>query len=394
MTLIRAIAFLLHFTLVPVAMGRLITNKQDKEKRDSAGCTYVIGLFGSFAVFYVLCSLLEWNQYWNTFTEPFTGSFTALCWIYSVVAVIIVLIWIKKDLPAIKTCKSYWHRRIKACLYDFKANRLLGVYLLILIAVLAVQLYFSFAYEINEWSYDDYDYVVSSQDTISKDAIAYTNFITGEMPFTNTKRAVASWTTYIAYLAKVSGFEVTTICHTILPVILLVIAYLAYHHIAGFLFKESENRLIFLILLASAYMFGNYSHYSNTFRLLGTIWQGKAVLYAIAIPFFMIYLFEAYKEEHVKGKSLPMAMISLGACSLTSMSILLVSTTAIGIWFVMNFYHRKIQGIKYLIASLVGPIVLIIYYVLFSMLIEDMMTDGDVFFSRNREKTWWYRWFG
>ena len=168
MILIRALAFLLHFTIIPVALGRLITYKQSDNK-DSAIATYIIGLFGSFAIFYVLCSILEWHQYWNTFSEPFTGCFTALCIAYSLVITVLLLVWIKKDNASIKACLKNFKTWFKDRFAKVKANKFLMIYIIAFVISLLVQLYFAFGYEINEWSYDDYDYVVNSQDTITTD---------------------------------------------------------------------------------------------------------------------------------------------------------------------------------------------------------------------------------
>jgi hypothetical protein len=393
MTIIRAIAFLLHFTIVPVALGRLITYKQ-RNDRDSAIATYIIGLFGSFAMFYVLCSLLVWHQYWNTFTEPFTGSFSALCISYSALIAVLLLVWLKKDLQAIKgfktTVKELWRDR----LIQIRTNKFLNIYIIALLVLVFVQLYFAYAYEINEWSYDDYDYVVNSQDTISTDTISYVNFVNGEMPYLSDKRAITAWPTYIAYLAKVSGFEVTTVCHTILSVLLLFIAFAVYYYIAKFLFKDYENRFIFMIILMVLNMFGLYSHYSPTFRLLGAIWQGKAVLYAIALPFFLVYLFQIYSQNVESGRVLPLVALSMGACSLTTMSALLISATAIVVWLCSSIFNRKICAVRYLMASMMGVIYLFIYYVLISMLFRDMMDENAVYFKRGRDINWWYKWFG
>lgn len=393
MIIIRAIAFLLHFTIIPVALGRLITYKQTDNK-DSAIATYIIGLFGSFAIFYVLCSLLEWHQYWNTFTEPFTGCFTALCIAYSVVIAILLIVWMVKDKIAIKASIGNIKKWLSEKLNQIKANKFLGIYMIAFIAMLVVQLYFAFAYEINEWSYDDYDYVVNSQDTITTDTIAYVNYVNGEMPYTAEKRAVTAWPTYIAYLARVSGFEVTTVCHTILPVILLIVAYMVYYYISKFIFVDIEKQFVFLIFLSMTNIFGLYSHHASTFRLLGAIWQGKAVLTTIAIPFFTIYLFETYKNKFDRHKVMGIIMVSLGAASLTTMSALLLSIASVSVWIAMSLYNRKIVDLRYLIASLFGVIYLMIFYLLMSILIDDMQSDNKTFFKRGKDINWWYRWFG
>lgn len=389
----------MHFTVVPVALGRLITYKHNDVLKENALSTYLVGWFSSLGIFYVLCSLIEWHQYWNTFDKPFTGTFTALCVSYSVIIAILLLVWIKKDLSSIKRLffiVTGFPKRIKDVrLSDIKGNLPSVFYAVVFIVILAVQLYFSYGYQIGEWSYDDYDYVVNSQDTIATDTIAYANYITGEMPFTADKRAVTAWPTYIAYLARVSDFEVATVCHTILPVILLLVAYIAFYYMATFLFKDNENRIIFMCILSFLYMFGLYSHNSPTFRLLGAIWQGKAVLSVIAIPFIMIFLFKSYMDELTNSRLIPLALTSLGISSLSSMSMVLMPCLCFGIWFVMCIYHKRIYGLRYLIASLFGCIYLYGFYVLMRMLLSDMTANSHTkYFTRGKEINWWYRWFG
>ncbi|WP_028234360.1 DUF6077 domain-containing protein [Pseudobutyrivibrio sp. MD2005] len=376
MTLIRALAFLLHFTIVPIAVGRLITYRTKSKWIES----YLIGFFGNLAIFYVLYSILEWRQNWKTIVDPVTGAFTALTSIYSGIILIALVVWSILRRDKIKKLPA----RIKFKIYGTKQkitdDKFSIIYILIVIALLLVQLYMAYAYEINEWSYDDYDYVVTSNDAISSDTVSYVNFIDGSMPNVSAKRAVASWGTYVAMVAKTSGFEVTTVYHTILPVFLLLIAYLNFYYIARFLFSKTDDRMIFLILLSMGYIFGLYSHYSGTFRLLGAIWQGKAVLSIIAVPFFTVYLFEQYKREYDKANLLPIVAVSLGACSITSQSLLFVVPIAIFVWALMCVYHKKICGIKYLLASLIGPIYLGIFYALICMLQYDMQMHEFKFF--------------
>jgi hypothetical protein len=129
--------------------------------------------------------------------------------------------------------------------------------------------------------------------------------------------------------------------------------------------------------------------------LLGAIWQGKALLTAVAIPFFTIYLFETYKNNFDKHKVISLAMISLGAASLTTMSALLITITVVSAWIAMSIYNRKIVDLRYLISSLFGVIYLVVFYTLMSALIKDMhRADGEVFFKRGRDINWWYKWFG
>ncbi|SFN77634.1 hypothetical protein SAMN04487831_103248 [Pseudobutyrivibrio sp. UC1225] len=389
MIIIRALAFLLFFTVIPMAVGRLITYKA----RVSLTEEYLIGFFGNLGIFYILYSVIAWLQLWVTMGEAVTGAFTLLLKAYFPLIAVLLIAWLvleRKSFSAgIKTATTRFGIITKKIFTD----GFTVIYFLAFMAVLVLQLYMAYGYEVNEWSYDDYDYVVSSKDTITYDALSYVNIIDGTMPNTLEKRLAYSWDSYIAMLSKVSGFEVTTVCHTILPVLFLLIAYSVYYYIAQFIFEKTDDRLIFLLILSFAYIFGLYSHYSVTFRLLGAIWQGKAVLTVIAIPFFTMYLIKSYSSTLSNGRILPIIAISMGASSLTSLGIIFIPIMAVITWVLMCAYNKRIYGIRYLIASLVGPAYLGVFYTLIWMLQSDATGGSDQYFPFRRRHEWWYKWF-
>ncbi len=437
MTILGALLLLLHFTLVPLAVGRLITYPVKNPLHKQPAAVYVLGLFASFGVFFILYGILVWFQYWNTFDVPFTGCFTALVWSYSVVIALLVVLWLWLDRAAIKGIFSYIRQRLSSWQSDIKGDVFVLVYGIIFAAVLLAQLYFAYGYEVNEWSYDDYDYVVNSQDMISSDTLSYVSYTTGEMPNNQEKRVVVSWPAYISYLAKISGFEVTTVAHTIMhvsygtgempnnqekrvvvswpayisylakisgfevttvahtimPPLFLLIAYLVYFYLSGLIFTKLDNRLIFMILLAVGFAFGLHSHYSVSFRLLCTIWQGKAILSAIVVPFMITHLAFLYSDKVDRGNLLPLVSIAIGSCSLTTMSMLLFPMTVILMWLVMSIYNRRLYEVSYLIACLAGPLLSLGFYFLITILFSDMQGLTH-YFIRGRDINWWYKWFG
>ncbi len=393
MTILGALLLLLHFTLVPLAVGRLITYPVKNPLHKQPAAVYVLGLFASFGVFFILYGILVWFQYWNTFDVPITGCFTALVWSYSVVIALLVILWLWLDRAAIRGIFSYIRQRLSGWQRDIKGDVFVLIYGIIFAAVLLAQLYFAYGYEVNEWSYDDYDYVVNSQDMISSDTLSYVSYTTGEMPNNQEKRVVVSWPAYISYLAKISGFEVTTVAHTIMPPLFLLIAYLVYFYLSGLIFTKLDNRLIFMILLAVGFAFGLHSHYSVSFRLLCTIWQGKAILSAIIVPFMITHLAFLYSDKVDRGNLLPLVSIAIGSCSLTTMSMLLFPMTVILMWLVMSIYHRRLYEVSYLIACLAGPVLALGFYFLITILFSDMQGLTH-YFIRGRDINWWYKWFG
>lgn len=389
MIIIRAIAFILHFTLIPFVVGRLITYK----KHTGFLADYLVGFFANLGIFYILYSIIVWIQDWITIVYPVYGGFTMLLRAYFIVIALICIAELILEARRIPEIFQYIKSKAAYISSEIKGDRYVAIYAVMFILLIGLQGYMAYGYEINEWSYDDYDYVVLSEDTISTDTLSYVNFIDGSLPNTSEKRTVTSWMTYMAMLTKMSGFEVTTVCHTIAPVFLILLAYMAHYYIAKFLLKKLDDRLIFMIVLSVAYIFGLYSHYSSTFRLLGALWQGKAVLSIIAVPFFMIYLVKAYEADLDNGYLLPVAAVSLGTCSLTSMAMMLIPMVAIFTWIVMSVYHKRIYGIRYLIASLFGPAYLGAFYILFWMLQQDMKSYDFKYFKFRQRNDWWYQWF-
>ncbi|GEM_PF-3166836 len=370
MIIIRAIAFLLHFTVVPVAIGRLITYKSADYQHRSPVVTYLLGMAGSLGLFFVLNFGFAWYQNFVLFKAPNTvyRGFYKLCAAYSVIIVLLAGYWICLEVKNKTPIKQLILDRLSNIKASFLKDKITIVYTIIFAALLLVQVYTSFAYQINEWSYDDYDVVVTSVDDINSGMITNVNFVNGKTPYISSKRVVQAWTTYEAYLSVVSSFDVTTVCHTILPVILLLLAYAIYYYMARFLFKETDNRLIFMILLSVTFIMGMFSHYSPTFRLLCALWQGKAVLTAIFIPFMICYMARAFSEDFSKRMAASISVLSIGACALTFTSTMLVSITVVVMFILMSVYHRKIYGIRYLLAGLSGPAIQAIMFACIELL--------------------------
>ena len=363
MTIIRAIAFLLFFTLVPISMGRLITYKADAKLHSSPIVIYVVGLFSSWGVFYLICAVLSYLQLFPIEETMVAGAYTKLVVIYSIVIAAFFIYWVFVDRAYIKGFFTRIKEKKDNLKFEFKADKFLLVYTLIFVGLLLVQMYFAYGYEVNQWSYDDYDYVTNSLDNIDSDTISGVNHLNGYIGYCSPKRMAVSWTAYVSYLSSVSGFSPANICHTILPVLMLVIAYGIYYYMASFIFVKYDNRMIFLCLLSVLLIFGMYSHYSLTFRLLCTLWQGKSIVASLAIPFLICYLPRVYETDYSRGNLLPIIAVSLGSCSLASTAAMMVGGTAAALWLIMVIYKKKIYGIKYLIASLSGPAFLGAFYV-------------------------------
>lgn len=348
MFLLKCTILCIILFIIPFFLGSLITYRDDSPITRSVSLRYILGFFTALSLFWILCVPLTFMRIsFTILTLIYSLCLTVLCWIY---------VWIY--------CKNRFYAKQ---ISKPKALKLTGyetIYLIAFLILLGVQIYFAAFYDFTFWTHDDYNYVVCSLDAITSDHMFSTDLVSGNEAAFSASRVFNSWQIYIAYLSKISGFHVTTVAHTIIPVVFLLLAYLVYTYVAGRLFQKREAQLIFLCILSAAFIFGAYSPYSLTFRLLVTLWQGKAVLSAIVIPFLISFLLEAYRQKYLKRIWLYLLIISMSACSLTmmgsAMTIVIFAATVI----VASIYKRRLTGISYCFWGCVIPIVQILLYLI------------------------------
>ena len=106
------------------------------------------------------------------------------------------------------------------------------------------------------------------------------------------------------FISRVTGIQGAVLCHTVLPPILLVLAYYTYALLAGRLFIDKKEKCkyiwMFLCFVSLFYLFGNYSSRMVGTFLLYRLWQGKAILAAILIP-AVFYFFTGYLRDGNKS---------------------------------------------------------------------------------------------
>lgn len=348
MIFIKCIILFLIFVVAPFLLGEFICYKDFSGLTDTFVAKYILGLFMSFSMFWILCVPMTLLKI----------SFTILTVLYSVILFLLcgIGVYLFYKNSTFKILLEYW-KTWKIKWFEF-------LYLILFLAFLGIQLYFAFFYESTIWSTDDCEYVVRALDTITSDHMYLTNIFTGAGSGFDYKRILNSWEIYTAYLAKVSGFHVTTIAHTVMPAVFLVIAYLVYIYISYQLFDSVENKLIFLCLLSVVLMFGFYSPYSLTFRLVVTLWQGKAILSAIVIPFLISFLPRVYGQKICIRTVMYLLLISVTACSLTMMGSGMSIAVYSSMLIVMLLYKQNLAGIWYCIFGCFIPAAQLVLYLI------------------------------
>ena len=147
----------------------------------------------------------------------------------------------------------------------------------------------------------------------------------------------SSWELFIAFFAKLFKIHPAILAHTVMPVLLIGLCYMAVYDLGKRLIKKQNTLYLFLIVYAVLNLFGGYAVYSSACFLLLRIWQGKAMLVNFVFPMLMGYCIDIYKEKENTGTwVLNLILVIAG-----------IGFTVVGIYLMPVFY--LMIGIPYLI---------------------------------------------
>lgn len=346
MVVYQIIMVLLLNVIVPVLIGGLFQSDICKTRTSQLIYRYAVGFFVMLAIY----QLLEVPM--------------ALCYVKFHVLVILYVI-----ILAILVGVAVYQWRKAGTLFPIamakkKELRTIydWIYLLGFLTILGYQLYHTIFYQMNEMAFDDATYLAYANDAMQADLLFLVEPYTGVYAGLSVKRLLQSSLVYPSFIAKLTGIHVTVVAHTIWPVFLVLMAYGVYYLIAEKLFEKRENQYLFLFFVALLYNYGFYSHYSTSFRLLGTIWQGKGIL-AVILNFLYLYLFsELYQKGYDRKMGVLMFLLSVASVALTLGGV--ISTAVIsGVLFVLFFIkNRKWRNIIYLVWANIMPVLYAGFY--------------------------------
>lgn len=286
-------------TIVPLMLGALITYPIKRNYSDDLMFWYAIGLIMMAALFQLICVPLTF----------FRIPFHTLAIIYNALLTLLVL------------CSAVVNRKRLRCLSRYKVER--SVFLFIAIGLIMIQIVTSVVFTPQYvYSGDDTTYITMANDSVESDTIYLTDYMTGKsctLADVSPKYTLTSYIMFTAYLAKVSGLHVLIVCKTILPVVIIAVAYMIFWQFGLFLFKGNQkNAYIFLIFVSMLNLFGAFSNYTLSFRLLVCSWQGKAWMAAVVLPFLFYYAAKIFEREYSWAEILivAVAMVAASAGSL------------------------------------------------------------------------------
>ena len=213
---------------------------------------------------------------------------------------------------------------------------------------------------------DDARFIVNAVEMLRTDRMYLTDVITGEELTTWVgelrKDITSPWAVYVAYCSKITGIPVVTMAHSILPVALILCGISVFWLIAKVIFKENlHDRCLFICLVLLMNIYGFHSAYTAETFFLTRIWQGKAVVAAIAIPAMFLIIMKIYENERRYGYYVLLALMNVGMCLMSGTGIIIGAVMLLSTGVIYGIRKRNIW-ITLLLWEMCAPNV--IYYLI------------------------------
>ncbi len=173
---------------------------------------------------------------------------------------------------------------------------------------------------------DDCFYVAAAATDVHTDSIFAVDPYTGCEYRTLPRRYVLSpFPVFLAVVSQLSGgLHPAIMAHMVFPVIFLPMAYMVQYCLGEKLFAgERRAKDIYLLLAACICSFSGYSVYNAGNFQMVRIWQGKAVLASVLLPYLMCLCISIFLGEKRKNSWTVLLLTNISCCLLSSMGIIL-----------------------------------------------------------------------
>lgn len=305
-------------------------------------------------LFSILVGCMGWWALMEVILIPMTmklAAFHTFVWVYTAAA------------GALTVAGFFCWREIledgKALISGWKQNLTLGH--LVAIVLIIWQLYYLAYHMYLEW--DDTYYVNLANTALTTDKIYWVYPETGTFVDFDKRYVLSLWPIFYAWLSKLVGVLPTIMAHTILPWLILPVAYLVYVLIGRKLFPEDrELQGMFLAMAVMLHLFMSGEHTAGLTFLSITPWVGKGILATILIPALFYWILRTVEKER-PADFLLLGLTCLAGCLLSSMGIML---TPVFVGTAMLLAGIRKKSIPYVVKGALAclPCVILgIYYI-------------------------------
>lgn len=288
--------------LLPFLLGLLYTRFVEEEK-DNILLHMTAGYVIMFGLFEIVALPLVWLR----------QSLTLLMGIYG--GILILLAGISLVLN--------WKRLFGILKGTFQAVRRFTLCVWAELVLILGQVVFYIQYQYS--NADDAFYVAAATTSIATNSIFAYNPYTGTLYDKLPSRYVLSpFYAFNAVVSKATDTHPAIMAHMMFMILFLLVAYAVYGLIGRALFSQDmEKTGYFMLLLSCMNIFAAYSERTSGLFLLIRLWQGKAVLAGILLPFILYLAIRIFMMEGKRADWVLLFLLMSGCCMVSSMGIML-----------------------------------------------------------------------
>lgn len=284
--------------LLPIVIGAVVSSQVKREDAKTISFSYFMGIMLMLMVMQLLSVPMTLMRVsFGTLTIAYTAILLGCC------AVALIF------------CRDYLKKIMFHAQGIFRNLERKWIWVAVLILVPIIVLTFKTPYIYG----DDRTYITMVNDILESNALYQTDFATGESaPWVLSKYSLSSYWTWIAYLAKISGLHPLILCKTILMFFFVPMSYWVQGLVASFLFHNSERRIyLYMVFIALISLFGEFSMYSVSYRIYTWVWQSKAFLAIIVLPFLFYYCNLIFEKKTALREYLILFLLVIATSSTT-----------------------------------------------------------------------------
>ncbi|MEG0251926.1 MAG: DUF6077 domain-containing protein [Christensenellaceae bacterium] len=300
--ILQLLLILTFLIIIPFLLGSLFTHFSEKSK-NSIALSFLFGFVAMLSIYELLALPM-------TFLKLPLQTLT-ISWACVVVGLCIV-----------SACLT--HKDFSKTWNHLKSNLKALPWLAILVIVLVI-LQAAVLTLFMHTDDDDAFYVGTAATALQTNTIYEFNPYTGELlPYIEPNYILSLFPVFCAVLSSLTGVHVAIFMHTILPAVLIPLSYFVYYEIGKELFhKDKQKTFLFLFFVCIVNIFGYVSIYTASTFLLFRIWQGKAILASILLPFIFLLSMRTMLHKAARADWIFLFLTMIASATVSSMGIFL-----------------------------------------------------------------------
>lgn len=234
--------------------------------------------------------------------------------------------------------------------------------LIVLFLIIIQTVYLSLA---NLGDHDDSFYVATAETALETNTLMEYNPYTGDLYQSVPSRYVLSpFPVFVALISNILNIRAATTAHTLLALILIPLAYTVWYLIGNIFFKNNTSKTsVFMLIVMCILVYSGYSVYNQGMFMHIRIWQGKAVLTAIILPFIFYQGLCISQKVMTTYKWILLFLSMFASCFVSSMGIMLAAIMLGVIALTDAFLNKSIRNWKNIILCCIPNILFAFIYI-------------------------------